>query len=202
MFPDGFTSYFTSNFEAKTGAKTVAKTGVKPRVKTGAINKTKNKTKNNSPDGERVRAPAFEGGLFSKKEIQRTTPKGVRAAELSVFIPPTHEEVKNCFLSQRADLRLPDWEIEAIAFFSYYDSQGWVKSNGNKVQNWESLVTDWIMRKERELKQSNHPETNATHRRDSPESILAAEQAKLAERILSRRYRPTTGDDSEFLDYL
>lgn len=193
VFPNGFTSCFTSNIEPKPAAKSGVKPAAKSRAKPAAYNKTKTETENNiSPAGERVRARApVSDGLFSDRELSRMEPKGVKAAKLVEFSPPSVEDVKGYFLQQRANIRLPDWETEAISFFNYYDSQGWVKSNGRKVANWESLVNDWILRKEREQKQITQNEQRTTYRRPTAEDTLADEQDKLARRIFARRNRQT-----------
>lgn len=193
VFPNGFTAVFTSNIEPKPAAKRGVKPAAKSRAKPAAYNKTKTETENNiSPIGERVRErEPVPDGLFSKRELSKMEQKGIKAAKLVEFSPPSVEDVKDCFLQQRANMRLPDWETEAVSFFSYYDSQGWVKSNGRKVSNWESLVNDWILRKEREQKQPKHNEQSTIYRRPTPEDTLTDEQAKLARRILARRNSQT-----------
>ena len=193
VFPNGFAAGFTSNIEPKPAAKCGVKPAAKSRAKPAAYNKTKTETENNnSPAGERARARApVPDGLFSDRELSRMETKGVKAAKLVEFSPPSVEDVKVYFLQQRANIRLPDWETEAISFFNYYDSQGWVKSNGRKVANWESLVNDWILRKEREQKQIIQNEQRTTFRRPTAEDTLADEQDKLARRIFARRNRQT-----------
>ena len=193
VFPNGFAAGFTSNIEPKPAAKCGVKPAAKSRAKPAAYNKTKTETENNnSPAGERARARApVPDGLFSDRELSRMETKGVKAAKLVEFSPPSVEDVKVYFLQQRANIRLPDWETEAIPFFNYYDSQGWVKSNGRKVANWESLVNDWILRKEREQKQIIQNEQRTTFRRPTAEDTLADEQDKLARRIFARRNRQT-----------
>lgn len=163
------------------------------------IEEIRNKTKDIPPNpqgGQRARAPVPDG-LFSERELSNMEPKGIKAAKLVDFSPPSIEEVKDYFRLQRANLRLPDWEPEAMSFFSYYDSQGWVKSNGRKVSNWESLVNHWILRKEREQKQLKHNEQTTHYRRTTPEDALADEQEKLARRILARRNSQTPPGSAE-----
>lgn len=146
------------------------------------------KTKDTNVKKGCARVPV-DGGLFSESEMERLEPKGVKASKLSAFTPPSSDEVLAYFRQQRADTRLPEWENEAITFFNYYNSQDWVKSNGRKVSSWESLANDWIMRKERETKQTKPNERASANRRPAPEDTLAAEQSKLAGRIMSRRNR-------------
>lgn len=159
--------------------------------------KTKKKDKDNSPTsraGECVGANA-DGCLFSGKDLEN--PKGVKASKLAGFSPPTSEEVRNYFALRGANLRLPDWETEAEAFFCYFDSQGWVKSNGRKVASWESLANDWILRKKRELKQQESNENSTANRGDTPDGRLACEQSKLAGRIMQRYRTRGDGGDTE-----
>lgn len=163
------------------------------------IEEKRNKTKDNPPNphkGERAREPVNDG-LFPRKELEKTKPQGLRAAQLVEFVPPTPEEVRNYFMQMHADRRIPDWRIEADSFFSYYNSQGWVKSNGRKVTNWDSLANDWILRKEKELKQFKQHEPITTYQRHTPEDTLADEQSKLARRIQRRRNQSSVPGSDE-----
>lgn len=141
-------------------------------------------------DSARARArggPKEKDGLFSKAEMKRTERKGVKAADLFGFFPPTPELVRDFFINQHAPAKIADWKTEVMSFYSYYDSQGWVKSNGRKVSNWESLAIAWIIRREKEQKQSKEYEQTTSYRRNTSEDTLADEQAKLAKRIIARR---------------
>jgi hypothetical protein len=131
--------------------------------------------------------PKEKDSLFSKAEMKRTEKKGVKAADLVGFSPPTPEQVRDYFIAQNAPARIADWETEVMSFYSYYDSQGWVKGNGRKVANWESLAIAWIIRREKEQKQSKQNEQTTSYRRNTSEDTLADEQAKLARRIIARR---------------
>ena len=140
----------------------------------------------------RVRArarvkPKEKDGLFSKAEMKRTEKKGVKAADLGGFSTPTPDHVRDFFISQNAPAKIAEWETEVMSFYSYYDSQGWVKGNGRKVANWESLAIAWIIRREKEQKQSKQNEQTTSYRRNTSEETLADEQAKLARRIIARR---------------
>jgi len=140
----------------------------------------------------RVRAralgkPKEKDSLFSKAEMKRTEKKGVKAADLVGFSPPTPEQVRDFFINQNAPAKIAEWETEVMSFYSYYDSQGWVKGNGRKVANWESLAIAWIIRREKEQKQSKQNEQTTSYRRNTSEDTLADEQAKLARRIIARR---------------
>lgn len=60
-------------------------------------------------------------------------------------LPPTFEEVKAYFLSQRADELLDDWEHEAEIFYNHFTSLGWHTSSGAKVSRWDSRANLWII---------------------------------------------------------
>lgn len=140
--------------------------------------------------------PKEKDSLFSKAEMKRTEKKGVKAADLVGFSPPTPEQVRDFFINQNAPAKIVEWETEAMSFYSYYDSQGWVKGNGRKVANWESLAIAWIIRREKEQKQSKQNEQTTSYRRNTSEDTLADEQAKLARRIIARRNGcPRSGPD-------
>lgn len=75
--------------------------------------------------------------------------KGVGPRQLSKFVPPTLEEAKSYFLTVGSDVL--DLEREAVAFSSYYGSQGWLRGNGNSVTDWRQAATDWIVKSENKL---------------------------------------------------
>lgn len=140
--------------------------------------------------------PKEKDSLFSKAEMERTEKKGIKAADLVGFSPPTPEQVRDFFINQNAPAKIAEWETEVMSFYSYYDSQGWVKGNGRKVANWESLAIAWIIRREKEQKQSKQNEQTTSYRRNTSEDTLADEQAKLARRIIARRNGcPRSGPD-------
>ena len=67
---------------------------------------------------------------------------GTRATTTEGFEPPTLEECRtyfgaNCLSGD------PD------AFWAYFESQGWVKGNGQPVSNWGALALDWSRRQKR-----------------------------------------------------
>lgn len=150
----------------------------------------------NADSARARRKPKEKDSLFSKAEMKRTEKKGVKAADLVVFSPPTSEQVRDFFINQNAPAKIAEWETEVMSFYSYYDSQGWVKGNGRKVANWESLAIAWIIRREKEQKQSKQNEQTTSYRRNTSEDTLADEQAKLARRIIARRNGcPRSGPD-------
>lgn len=140
----------------------------------------------------RVRArargkPKEKKSLFTESQMKRMEKKGVKAADLVGFSPPSIEQARDFFIGQNAPAKIADWEDEVMAFYGYYDSQGWVKSNGNKAANWEGLAISWIFRRIKEQKQSKRNEQTTSYRRNTSEDTLADEQAKLARRIIGRR---------------
>ena len=53
------------------------------------------------------------------------------------FVKPTEKQVTDYFTENGKSV--PD----AAKFFLYYDSQGWLKSNGLEVKNWKSTARTW-----------------------------------------------------------
>lgn len=67
---------------------------------------------------------------------------GTRGGDADGFAPPTIDECRgyfgaNCLSGD------PD------AFWAYFESQGWVKGNGQPVSNWGALALDWSRRQKR-----------------------------------------------------
>lgn len=62
----------------------------------------------------------------------------------SKFIKPTIEEIEFYFLEK--ELSADESKKEAVKFFSYYDSKGWVVGK-SKMSKWKSAATGWITRK-------------------------------------------------------
>lgn len=58
------------------------------------------------------------------------------------FAPPSENEVHDYFHSK---LNTTEAEKEYLAFFSYYESNGW-KVGKNKMKNWHAAASGWISR--------------------------------------------------------
>lgn len=54
----------------------------------------------------------------------------------NVFIPPTLEEVQTYITEM-------DYQVDAKYFYNYYTNTGWVKNNGNSVENWKNTIGTW-----------------------------------------------------------
>ena len=67
---------------------------------------------------------------------------GTRGGDADVFAPPTLEECRAYFAANCLSGD-PD------AFWAYFESQGWVKGNGQPVSNWGALALDWSRRQKR-----------------------------------------------------
>lgn len=65
-----------------------------------------------------------------------------------VFVKPTLEEVEE-YCRERNN------GIDAQEFIDYYESQGWRKSNGQKVANWKSCIGTWESKRKKEKKKDN-----------------------------------------------
>lgn len=89
-----------------------------------------------------------------KKKTKSRTPQESPPA-------PTLEDVKAYFLSQSADTRLDDWEVEAEIFFNNFDATDWVDASGRKIKRWDSRANRWILEKE-QRKKSHHVTTHTT----------------------------------------
>ena len=83
---------------------------------------------------------------------------------------PTLEEVRSYFLSQRADERLLNWEVEADKFFYHYNALGWRNGAGTRIAHWDSMANKWIITQEQnEAKQR----TTINQRGDAPKGLRA-----------------------------
>jgi hypothetical protein len=58
------------------------------------------------------------------------------------FTPPSEDEVRNYCEENNI-------EIDVAAFCDYYERQGWVLSNGNKMRSWKAAVKTWYRRDHR-----------------------------------------------------
>lgn len=76
----------------------------------------------------------IDSPIQGRADAMRAAPEG--------FEPPTLEECRAYFATNclKGD---PD------AFWAYFESQGWVKGNGQPVSNWGALALDWSRRQKR-----------------------------------------------------
>lgn len=118
------------------------------------------KTKDISPVGDTSDVP-IEPTLFDEEEKNAGKRKSAPTKRHPEPPPPTLDDVKSYFTSQRADKRLQDWEREAEVFYSHFTSLGWRTSSGAKIERWESRANLWIMEHERLPKQTQN-ETDKT----------------------------------------
>ena len=127
------------------------------------------KNKDISPDGDIARARE-EHSLFEEEEKKNQKSKTTPRPKPPEPLPPTFDEVKAYFLSQRADERLEDWERETEIFFNHFTSLGWKTSSGAKVSRWDSRANLWIIEHEKK------PTT------EKPKTDEAGKADKLSER--------------------
>ena len=66
-----------------------------------------------------------------------------------VFRRPTREQVIEYFKENEYGQDL------GTQFFLYYDSQGWVKSNGIAIKNWKSTAQTWFRKEEKKPSKYN-----------------------------------------------
>lgn len=103
--------------------------------------------------------------LFPDEKPERK--KKAKTPEPSI---PTLEEVRSYFLSQRADERLLNWEVEADKFFYHYNALGWRNGAGTRIAHWDSMANKWIITQEQnEAKQR----TTINQRGDAPKGLRA-----------------------------
>ena len=81
--------------------------------------KTKTKTKTNNSSGEELEVGANKSPTPERKKI-----------------PPTIEMVRK-YCQERNSCIDPDY------FFNYFEGQGWVKANGQKVKDWQATLRTW-----------------------------------------------------------
>lgn len=116
-----------------------------------------------SPVGDSPRAPVVHS-LFEEEENKAKKSKTPPRPKMPEPSPPTFDEVKAYFLSQRADERLENWEREAEVFFNHFSSLGWKTSSGAKITHWDSRANLWIL--EHEPKKTEKPIYNETGKSD------------------------------------
>ena len=57
----------------------------------------------------------------------------------SEFTPPTVDEVQ-AYIEEKG------YDIDAQYFVDYYEGNGWVRGNGQKIMNWKAVVNTWQRR--------------------------------------------------------
>jgi hypothetical protein len=69
------------------------------------------------------------------------------------FVAPTEEEFLKMAQEWDKSAGMDGFECsknQAISFYSYYNSQGWLKANGQHITNIKSAFRQWILRKEKD----------------------------------------------------
>lgn len=104
----------------------------------------------------------MENENITEDEAVNTTKKG-RVYKGKGFKKPTMEEVKAYCL----EIKSP---IDPEYFFNNYESQGWIKANGQPILNWKLTIKTWEKRNERTDK--NKQSIGTTSERDKRKAIL------------------------------
>lgn len=108
-----------------------------------------------SPVGDIAREKKVpEKSLFEQEEKKSKKSKSSQRSKKQKSPPPTLEEVKAYFLSQRANERLLDWEREAEMFYYHFSSLDWKTSSGGEIAYWDSKANLWIMEHEKSKRRS------------------------------------------------
>ncbi|MCD8386253.1 MAG: helix-turn-helix domain-containing protein [Bacteroidales bacterium] len=123
------------------------------------------KTKDGPP------SPLGQQQLFSEKQLRQ--PKKKPKPKDPPLIP-TIEQVKKEFVVCGAPGRIGDlWELEAQAFYDYFNKQEWRNSKGRLIlSNWEGECAYWITKKEIEIK-SNQQTANGTKAKARKEDVYS-----------------------------
>ena len=110
--------------------------GGRPRA---TVSKSKRESKPKSKTESKPKS--CEGGFasLSSSSSYSLSQEGVQGEETEGPEPPTREEVRDYFGANclKGD---PD------AFFDFYESQGWLKSNGLPISSWTSQANQWHRR--------------------------------------------------------
>ena len=201
--PAGLKGYalaqWVSNLPAIENARARSENGSKggrPKKLTGKLNGnqteklngklTENLTDNQSPEIRESEQVSSSSSYSSSSSSQvesgcSSTGEGVQGEG---FAPPTLEEAKAFFA---ANLLMGDPE----AFWAFYDSQGWRKSNGLPISSWTSAALKWGI-DERNREASKPPEQQ---RKPVPKPVNAVDDAAELERM-EREFREKYGYDA------
>jgi len=106
----------------------------------GALNRSQSAKQNASKrwDGKATAMRPHSGGNANIKEENTT-----------VFRKPTKDQVVKYFEENNKS------KDDGIRFFLYYESQGWVKSNGLKMKNWKATCQTWWRKDDKEKPKFN-----------------------------------------------
>ena len=201
--PAGLKGYalaqWVSNLPAIENARARSENGSKggrPKKLTGKLNGnqteklngklTENLTDNQTPEIRESEQVSSSSSYSSSSSSQvesgcSSTGEGVQGEG---FAPPTLEEAKAFFA---ANLLMGDPE----AFWAFYDSQGWRKSNGLPISSWTSAALKWGI-DERNREASKPPEQQ---RKPVPKPVNAVDDAAELERM-EREFREKYGYDA------
>ena len=101
---------------------------------------------------------------------------------------PTFEQVKEQFLTLRADERLDDWEYHAEQCYSHYSAVGWRTAAGTKILDYRPIVRKWLSKEVYDKQKSKYKkryEDTRGHRFDRRRGVEpGADDTKGYERTL------------------
>ena len=55
------------------------------------------------------------------------------------FTKPTLQEIEDC-------IREKGYNVDAGAFYDYYEANGWKQAGGNPIKNWKAALSTWNRR--------------------------------------------------------
>jgi hypothetical protein len=89
--------------------------------------------------------------LANKQEGQEEEKEEVQVVVVQRFTKPTLDELNNRILEM-------NYQVDAIKFFNYYESNGW-KVGRNKMKCWKSALTTWNSNSDTKQQPYNTPKS-------------------------------------------
>ena len=115
--------------------------------KGGRPHKSKEPNKPTETDGLSEK-PNKTDGLFTEptetlpNPIPNPKPKSIpndSEGKAKRFTKPTLQEIEDC-------IREKGYNVDAGAFFDYYEANGWKQAGGNPIQKWKAALSTWNRR--------------------------------------------------------
>lgn len=163
---EGLIAENSDNKQKELSEISTIKPTITPTIKQKPPYKDKNNKTKDTPS-----PPQEAPSIFSEKQLRQ--PKKKSKPKEPPLIP-TIEQVKSEFVICGAPGRIGDlWELEAQAFYDYFNKQEWRNSKGRLILgNWEGECAYWITKKEIEIK-SNQQTANGTKAKARKEDVYS-----------------------------
>lgn len=118
----------------------IGKLGGRPRK--NQTDSIKTERLNKKPNG------LFDNQMVSEKPYPNPIPNPIpnpnnnpkeNNSKAKRFIKPTLQEIEQC-------IKEKGYNIEAGAFYDYYEANGWVQGQGKPIKNWKAALSTWNRR--------------------------------------------------------